>query len=183
MTGDDREGAPPPHLMRAWLYRFRGVAVPEPAASPLSIVVGALGAGLAVAVLGLIGSLVEAPFLIAPLGATSLLLFALPESVMSQPRSVVVGHLIAVLLGIGLGHLIGPGWVAAALATGLAILLMQLVRSLHAPAGATAVFSALEPHDWSYVGLPVMAGAVATIALAIVVNSLVPGRRYPVRWF
>lgn len=144
---------------------------------------GTVGAGLAVAALGQIGNLADAPLLIAPLGASSLLVFAAPESVMAQPRNVLLGNLIAVILGIGLGHLLGPGWGAAALATALAVLLMQAVRALHAPAGATAVFVALAPHDWRYIGLPVMAGAATVVALALVFNNLVPGRRYPQRWF
>ncbi len=181
--GSDKGDNPAPHAGRGWLYRFRGVVVADPAPSAGSIFIGTVGAGLAVAVIGLIGSLAGELLLIAPLGATSLLLFAVPESVMSQPRNVIVGHLIASALGIGLAHLIGPGWGAAALATGLAVGLMQLVRALHAPAGATAVFSALQAHDWTYIGLPVLAGAAVVLAAALIVNNLVPGRRYPVRWF
>lgn len=174
---------PPPHVSRGWLYRFRGVVVAEPGASLRAVVVGAVGSGLAIAAIGLIGALTDAPFLVAPLGATSLLLFAVPESVMSQPRNVMIGHLIAVVLGVALGHLVAPGWEMAALSATLAVLLMQLVRSLHAPAGATAVLSALEPHDWSYVGLPVLAGAAVVTLIALIFNNLIPGRRYPVRWF
>ncbi len=178
----DPVSPPPPGARPGWLYRFRGVVVPEPGVSFGLNALSAPGTGLAVAAIGLIGSLVDAPLLIAPLGATSLLLFAVPESVMSQPRNVLLGQLIAVALGIGLGHLLGPGWGAAALATLLAVFLMQLVRALHAPAGATAIVAALEPHDWVFIGMPVMAGAAVVIAIALVFNNLIPGRRYPLRW-
>lgn len=183
MGEDDPASVPPPHVTRGWLYRFRGVVVPEPAASLGVMLWSALGTGLAVAAVGLIGSLTKAPLLIAPLGATSLLLFAVPESVMSQPRNVVLGHLIAVALGIALGHLIAPGWGAAALAVTLSVFFMQVVRALHAPAGATAIVSALEPHDWAFVAMPVLAGAGAVTVVALIFNNLAPGRRYPVRWF
>lgn len=169
--------------MQRWLRRFKSIAVPEPKAKLGVSLYGAFGAGLAVLIVGVIGDLSHAPLLIAPLGATALLLFAVPDSIMSQPRNVMLGHLIAVILGIGFARLIGPGWPAAAPAVFVSIALMVGLRSLHAPAGATAVLSALEPHDWSFIGLPVMAGAAAMLLLALFLHALVPGRRYPVRWF
>lgn len=169
--------------MQRWLYRFRSVAVPEPRAKIGASLLGAVGAGLAVVVIGLIADSSGAPLLIAPLGATALLLFAVPDSVMSQPRSVLLGHLIAAVAALAFSHLVGPGWIAAAPAITIAILAMLALRALHAPAGATAVLTALEPHDWWFIGLPVMAGAAAMLALALVFHALVPGRHYPARWF
>lgn len=169
--------------MKDWLYRFHSVAVPEPRAKLGLSLYGAFGAALAVLVVGAIGSLSDAPLLIAPLGATALLLFAVPDSLMSQPRSVLVGHLVAVVAGIILARLIGPGWLAAAPAVFVSITLMIGLQSLHAPAGATAVLTALEPHEWSFIGLPVMAGAAAMLVLALILHAFVPGRRYPARWY
>ena len=169
--------------MRNWLYRFRSVAVPEPRAKLGISLYGAFGAALAVLLVGAISDLSHAPLLIAPLGATALLLFAVPDSLMSQPRNVLVGHLIAVVTSIAFSRLIGPGWLAAAPAVFVSITLMVGLQSLHAPAGATAVLTALERHEWSFIGLPVMAGAAAMLVLALILHAFVPGRRYPARWY
>ena len=169
--------------MKDWIYRFRSVAVPEPRAKLGLSLFGAFGAALAVLIVGAISDLSQAPLLIAPLGATALLLFAVPDSLMSQPRNVLVGHLVSVAVGIAFARLIGPGWLAAAPAVFASITLMLALQSLHAPAGATAVLSALEPHEWSFIGLPVMAGAAAMLVLALILHALVPGRRYPARWY
>jgi CBS-domain-containing membrane protein len=142
----------------------------------------ALGTGVALAAVGFIGELAAAPLLIAPLGATALLIFAVPGSEMSQPRNVLLGHLVAVVFGLAASRLIGAGWPAAALATTATVLVTQSIRALHAPAGATAMLAAIEVHDWRFIGLPVMAGAATIVIVALAFNSLVPGRRYPLRW-
>lgn len=183
MSDRDRTSEPTPGIWRGWYYRFRGVTVREPRVPFGVIVINALGAGLAILAVGVIGVVAEEPLLIAPLGATCLLLFAVSDGVMSQPRNVVVGHLIAASLGVGLGHLLGPGWMAATVALAAAVFLMLLVYAIHAPAGSTAIVAAVQPHDWLFIGVPVLAGVGAVLLVALVFNNLVPGRRYPVRWF
>jgi len=169
--------------MRRFLYRFRSVTVPEPRTGFAVGLLASFGAALAVMVVGLVSELSGAPLVMAPLGATALLLFAVPDGVMSQPRSVLVGHLFAVVAGIGFGHLLAPGWQAAAPAVFVAIAAMQATRALHAPAGATALLAAFDHHDWSFIGMPVMAGAGAMLVIAFLFHAMVPGRRYPVRWY
>ncbi len=180
----DRDpGNGPPRALYGRLEQMRRAIAPESSLPLGGLLASTFGAGLAVGVLGLIGSLADAPLLIAPLGASALLVFTVPENPMAQPRNVLLGNLIAVTLGVALSHALGSGWGAAALATALAVLLMQVQRALHAPAGATAVLASFQPHDWSYIGLPVMSGAAAVVIVALVFNNAIPGRRYPRHWF
>lgn len=182
MSDLDQESGPPPGAWRGWLYRFRGVTVREPRAPFVTILINACGAGLAILAVGVIGLVADEPLLVAPLGATCLLLFAVSDGVMSQPRNVLLGHLIAVFLGVAFAHLLGPGWMAATVAVALAVFFMLLAHAIHAPAGSTAIIAAIEPHDWLYIGMPVMASVALVLSVALAFNNLVPGRRYPVRW-
>lgn len=117
--------------------------------------------------------------LLAPLGATSVILFALPHSPLGQPWSTAGGLLLSAGVGWACGQGISPPWLAVPVALALAIWLMAGLRCLHPPGGALAVGFALLP------GVPVNAlntvffnvGAALIAALAI--NSLLPGRRWP----
>ena len=83
------------------------------------------------------------PFLIAPIGASAVLVFAVPASPLAQPWSVLGGNVIAASVGVAVLHLV-PNLVAAvAIAVASAILLMSLMRCLHPPGGAAAITTIL----------------------------------------
>lgn len=73
----------------------------------------------------------------APFGATCVLLFALPKAALAQPGSVIGGHFVSALIGLPAINLFGDGMLTVALAVGISIALMQLLRVVHAPAGQT----------------------------------------------
>lgn len=113
---------------------------------------GALGAAIAIALTGfathvLIGAEPAAPWLVASMGATAVLVFVVPASPLAQPWPVAAGHLLAAAVGLLVRHVAPEPWVAAGLAVGLAIGLMNLTRSLHPPAGGTVLLTALAPPD------------------------------------
>jgi len=109
--------------------------------------VGALiGIGLTALICGLAfngtsGHLV--PLLVAPMGASAVLLFAVPASPLAQPWSIIGGNVISALIGITVVRLIPDTTVAAALAVALAIAAMSLCRCLHPPGGAAALTAVL----------------------------------------
>ena len=119
--------------------------------------------GLAGAFLG-IGSVafVEQYFLndadmllvIGAFGATAVLIYGTPSSPLAQPYNVIVGHLISAAIGVSIFQLLGQAdWLAAALAVSLAIVAMQLTRSVHPPGGASALIAVIassEIHDLGY---------------------------------
>jgi CBS domain-containing membrane protein len=141
----------------------------------------ALGAGLGLVVAGLILRGLGIGWLIAPLGATAVLIYAVPNSPLAQPWSVVVGNavsaLVAMVLLTALPHV---DWIAP-LAAALAILAMLSARALHPPGGAVAFLVELGgTGDWRTVLLPVVVGSVALVAGGMVWNRAV-GRVYPFR--
>ncbi|HEV7815614.1 MAG TPA: HPP family protein [Janthinobacterium sp.] len=129
-----------------------------------------------------------AAYLIAPMGASSVLLFCVPASPLAQPWSVIGGNTIAGLTGMTCVLLLGqllPLAALAALAGCLAIALMSTLRCLHPPSGAVALTvvlggPAVHAAGYSFVLAPVALNSVLLVAAAVVYNNLT-GRRYPHR--
>lgn len=117
------------------------------------------------------------PWLIAPMGASSVLLFAAPSSPLAQPWSIVGGNLLAALVGVACARWIGdPAW-AAAVAVSLAIGLMLATRCLHPPSGAvalTAVLGGPAIHDlgFSFIWMPVTVNSLLLLLVALAFNNL-----------
>ncbi len=130
-----------------------------------------------------IGDPVISLWLIAPMGASAVLLFAVPSSPLAQPWSVVGGNLVAALIGVSCAKLFAAPLVAASIAIALAIGAMFILRCLHPPSGAVALTMvlggpAVHAAGYSFVLAPVMLNSILIAALAIFYNNAV-GRRYP----
>ncbi|MDY7546819.1 HPP family protein [Glaciimonas sp. CA11.2] len=131
----------------------------------------------------MLGNSSAALWLIAPMGASAVLLFAVPASPLAQPWSIVGGNLCAGLIGVTCAKLIGEPVLAAGLAAGLAIGAMFWLRCLHPPSGAvalTAVLGGPAIHQLGYTFLLVPVGLNTFLLLltAILFNNAT-GRRYP----
>ena len=109
---------------------------------------GALGAGIAITLTGYATHLLMAGesaaiWLVASMGATAVLVFVVPASPLAQPWPVAGGHLLAAATGLLARQVAPEQWVAAGLAVGIAIGIMNLTRCLHPPAGGTVLLTAL----------------------------------------
>lgn len=165
-------------------------------AAPRVPVIEACRAGIgALLALGLTGLLVFSPamdletglYLVAPFGATSVLLFAVPNSPLAQPWSVVVGNTVAALVAVAVCMVIDDALLRIGLSVGLAITATMLCRALHPPAGAVAMTAALAPEAIDHLGFwfalaPIGTGSAALVAFAALYARLT-GRRYPFRQF
>lgn len=145
--------------------------------------------------LALAGAFVLAPtidltlglFLVAPFGATSVLLFALPNSPLAQPWSAIVGNIVAALVSVSVCLIVQDPVLRIALAVGLAITAIILCRALHPPAGAVAMTAAMSPDAVRELGflfaiVPIGLGTVVLVLIAIAYGR-VTGRHYPFRQF
>lgn len=144
------------------------------------------GALLAIlVVVGLSPSLLPAPFyVIAAVGASSVLIFALPASPLAQPWSVFGGYVVSATIGVVMARWVPSEAVAAALAVAGAIVAMLTLRCLHAPAGAVALFAVIGGESirdlgFAYVLTPVAANAALLLTVGVLYNNLIPGRCYP----
>lgn len=129
------------------------------------------------------GGLVQ-PFMIASMGASTVLLLGAPHSPLSQPWAFVGGHLVSAMIGVACAMFIPNFYLAAGLAVGLSITAMYYLRCLHPPGGATALLTVIGDQKihllaYHFIFLPVLANVAILLAAALLINNLIPGRRYP----
>jgi len=141
-----------------------------------------LGAGLGVLVTGMLcrwlAPSAGAPWLVAPMGASAVLVFAVPSSPLAQPWPVVAGNTLSALVGVLCAMFIpDPTW-AGAVAVAVAIGLMFWLRCLHPPGGAAALLCALGGVGLSFVVFPVLLNSVLMLLAGVAYNRLT-GRPYP----
>jgi CBS domain-containing membrane protein len=118
-------------------------------------------------------------WLMASLGASALLVFALPGSPMAQPWAVIAGNTLSALVGISCLHLIGQPLLALPAAAALSILGMFVLRCLHPPAAAVSLIVVLgHIGSYRYAFFPVMVDS-ALLILAGAVYSNLTGKPYP----
>ncbi|NIJ40017.1 CBS domain-containing membrane protein [Parvibaculum indicum] len=173
------------HLMRALGPAVAAASLRESVRAGFGAVLG----------LGLVGLLVLAPtvdlqlglYLIAPFGATSVLIFAVPNSPLAQPWSAIVGNTLAAVVGVAVCLTVRDPALRIALAVGSAITLMSLARAVHPPAGAVAMTAAMSPDAIHELGFrfalaPVAAGTTLLVLVAWI-YARTTGRRYPFRQF
>ena len=128
----------------------------------------------------------EASYLIvASMGASAVLLFAVPHGPLSQPWSLIGGHFISAIIGVSCAKFIPDIFIAAPLAVGLAVGAMYYFHCIHPPGGATALSavvgsSAVQELGYQFVLTPVLINVIAIICVAICFNYLFKWRRYPV---
>lgn len=127
----------------------------------------------------------DVPLLVAPLGASAVLVFAVPASPLAQPWPVVGGNTISALVGVAVYRLIPDAGLAASVAVGAAILVMSVLRCLHPPGGASALTavigsSAVHAAGYGFALLPVALNSVSLVAIGLLFHR-VSGHSYPHR--
>lgn len=137
----------------------------------LSVTAGLLGQGTAL-------------LIIPSLGASAVLIFAIPHSPLTQPWAVFGGHLVSAVIGVACYRYIPAPMPAAALAVGLAIAGMHLARCIHPPGGATAltaVIGGASVHSlgFSFAWNPVTINCLVILTIGVLFNYAFPWRRYP----
>ena len=145
-----------------------------------------IGALLGLAISSLISWYVLGDFnawYIAPMGASSVLLFAVPASPLAQPWNMVVGNTIAGIIGVTCAIFISNSTEAFSVAVALAIFLMMTTDSLHPPSGAVAITAVLggeSIHQLGYyfIFYPVLLNSILLLVIAIIFNRLL-GKQYP----
>ncbi|MEV6330103.1 HPP family protein [Streptomyces sp. NPDC051909] len=173
-TGTTPDRATEPRIV------VRAPARPAPAAAFHSI------GAVTLVLLGLvaIGGVIHEPVLIPPLAASAALVHGAPTLPLSQPRSVVVSHLLAAGAGYAILALAGATAWAAAIAVGVTLALTLLARTPHAPACATAVVVVLQSPAPARL-VPLLCGAsIVLVLMEFAVSRLRRGApRYPAYWW
>lgn len=152
-------------------------------AACLSACVGIAATGLASLGLGL--STNELPLLVAPMGASAVLLFAVPSSPLAQPWSIMGGNVISAIVGVAVTRLVPDMMLAAGLAVGLAMVAMSLCRCLHPPGGAVALTAvvggpAVAAAGYGFAFVPVGLNSALLLGTALIFHRF-SGHSYPHR--
>ncbi|HEV7435504.1 MAG TPA: HPP family protein [Pseudorhizobium sp.] len=169
----------------SFFRRLNPLIVP---ASPAERIRASLGALVGILLTGLLSEMLlgagsSFPLLIAPMGASAVLVFAAPSSPLAQPWSVLGGNLVSATIGVTCALVIDDPVLAASTAIASSIASMLLLNCLHPPSGAvalTAVLAGSAIHDWGYwfVLSPVGLNSVLLLVSAYAFNNAT-GRRYP----
>ncbi len=122
--------------------------------------------------------------IVASMGASAVLLFAVPHSPLAQPWNVLVGHVISAIIGVTCSKWIPNQWLAGAVAVGGAITAMHYTKSIHPPGGASALVAvvggdSIQQAGYLYVLQPVALNALTIVIVALLYNLPFGWRRYP----
>ncbi|QTA82509.1 HPP domain-containing protein [Desulfonema limicola] len=127
--------------------------------------------------------------IIGSFGASAVLIYGAVRSPLAQPRNFIGGHIISALIGVSAYKLLnGHMWLASSVGVATAIAAMHATKTLHPPGGATALIAVTgseQIHNlgYFYAIIPVGAGALIMLIVALLVNNIPKTRRYPEFWF
>lgn len=151
-------------------------------------VVASLGGLIGITLISIISYQVTgasgAALIVPSMGASAVLVFAVPHGKLSQPWALIGGNLISAVAGVTCYKLVPDLFLAAGLAVGFAIGLMHLFRCIHPPGGATALAAviggpAINSLGYGYVIAPILLNVSIIFVVAILFNNVFPWRRYP----
>lgn len=122
----------------------------------------------------------ESHLLLAPAGASAVILYSLPHSPLGQPWALIGGLGVSAMAGLLCGHFIPWSWAAIACAVALSIWLMAALHCLHPPGGAMAIVMASLPQaGWGGALSSVSWNICGLLLGAMLMNNLLKQRRYP----
>lgn len=173
------------HRLAHWLLRFVPIPVTLSLRERLRSCAGALvGIGcVGVTMRALPGIPGDVPLLVAPMGASAVLLFAVPASPLAQPWSLIGGNLVAATVGVACAQWIADPVLAASVAIAGAIGAMFALRCVHPPSGAVALTAvvggpAVHALGFRFVVEPIALQSAALLGAALAYHALT-GHRYP----
>jgi CBS-domain-containing membrane protein len=124
-----------------------------------------LTSSLAIFILGFLGQLTNHPMLIAPFGASCVLLFGAPESPFVKPRNLICGHLLSAVVGLIFLNYTSGSLIMMSIATGVAVSLMLITKTAHPAAGANPLLIMVTHARWSFVIFPILSGVTVLVMI------------------
>ena len=142
-----------------------------------------IGGVIAIVCLGILSDLSSYSLLIAPFGASTVLLFGAPNSPLAQPRNLIFGNLLGAISAVLCVVFIGTSPLASGIAVGSAIAFGQIFRCLHPPAGAVALLGVMLNASPLFILVPVLSGSFVLLIIAFTFHSLQKKEKpYPLHW-
>ena len=142
-------------------------------------IISALGAFLCISLIAFINSYDDFNiWLIPPFGATMVLVMAVHESPLAQPKNIFFGHILSALSGVLIYFFLGMSFLSIGLAVAISVWAMMITKTIHPPAGANPIIAILGGKGLSFILLPVATGALIIIIFAMIYNKIIK-RNYP----
>ncbi|QSS55581.1 hypothetical protein I7I53_03499 [Histoplasma capsulatum var. duboisii H88] len=124
-------------------------------------------------------------------GAAAVLEYCSIDSPLAQPRNAFLGQIIASIIGVGIAKLFALHayaeswfWLAGPVACAVAVAAMIFTKTIHPPAGASALLASIDPGTrrlgWLLIPL-VMLSASLILATALLLNNI--QRQFPLYWW
>jgi len=130
-----------------------------------------IGAFFGLSFIGLIAQSVNQMLIIAPFGATAVLLFSAPESQFSKPWNVLVSYVISTIIGFLILHYSIGNWYSIGFGFGVVIMLMHTLKAIHPPAGANFLI-VTQGHITFYLLWPLFIGLITLIIIGIGMHKM-----------
>jgi CBS-domain-containing membrane protein len=129
-------------------------------------------------------SLPDSLLVVSSIGASAVLLFAVPHGALSQPWPFIVGHLISAFIGISFYQEFGASFISGAMAVGASIIVMHYLGCLHPPGGSTALScviggNSIHAMGYDFLLYPLLINLLVMLVLALIINNGFYWRRYP----
>ena len=142
-----------------------------------------IGGLIAISCLGILSNISNYSLLIAPFGASTVLLFGVPNSPLAQPRNLILGNFAGAISAVLCVFFLGSSPLSSGIAVGLAIALGQTFRCLHPPAGAVALLGVLLKASPPFILIPVLSGSLILLVIALVFHRFQRREHsYPLHW-
>ncbi len=175
--------------LSGWLKQFkRFMALNFDCVSYTEKLVATLGGVIGVSLVSFVSfqfsGATGAALIVPSMGASAVLLFAVPHGKLSQPWSLIGGHVISAIVGVICYQLFHDTYLSAGLAVGFAIGAMHVFKCIHPPGGATALAAiiggpAIHSLGYMYILSPILLNTLIILIVAIIFNGFFPWRRYP----
>ncbi len=176
-----------------YLRKMKGTTKSPPRVSLSEIIWSWVGAFLGVTAVALINyntlGGTDLVMLTGSFGASAVLIYGAISSPMAQPRNLIGGHVFSAIVGVAAYQLLhAPLWLAASVAVATAIAVMHATKTMHPPGGATALIAVIgsakiHALGYLYAIMPAGAAAIVMLVVALLVNNIPKGRKYPDFWY
>ena len=142
--------------------------------------VAGIGAAICIALLAYLNiSSSQNLWLIPPFGASIVLITAAHSSPLAQPRNIFFGQIISSICGLFVIYLFDVSYLSIGFSVGLAVSLMMITKTVHPPAGANPIIIMMGNEGFSFLLMPVSAGAAILVLYAFIFNKYIHKRNYP----
>jgi CBS-domain-containing membrane protein len=149
----------------------------------IAILAGAAGGAAAIAAMEILAVRAALRLEFIPFATSIVMVMGSPDAKPAQPRALVGGHLLSAVVGLIVVNLVGPQPWAAAVAVGLAMIVMHATDTFHPPAGINPLLIIINDRPWSFLLVPVAVGITILVVFAFCWHNTFRRGSWPEKWW